>query len=122
MPTFNQLRNHIRKTQKNFIKSPALTKCPQKRGRVRKVYTTTPRKPNSARRKVAKILLSNKKFVIAKLSGGGALPNKFAVVLVRGSGYKDTPNAKYTVIRGVFECLPLFHRNNRRSIYGVKKK
>ena len=120
MPTFNQLRNKARITQKNFVKSPALQKCPQKRGRIRRVYITNPRKPNSAKRKVAKIFLSNGKHIIAKIAGSGYLPNKFAVVLIRGGGFKDTPNAKYTIIRGTYECLPLFDRLRRRSIYGVK--
>jgi small subunit ribosomal protein S12 len=104
------------------VASPALQQAPQRRGRVQRVLTITPRKPNSAKRKAVKLLLSTKRFAIAKIAGSGYLPHKFAIVLIRGKGFKDTPNAKYTAIRGALECLPLFNRNSRRSIFGVKKE
>jgi len=122
MTTYNQLLRHIHKKQSNFVGSPALCSSPQRRGRIKKVYITAPRKPNSAKRKVAKIFLTTGKHVIAKIAGRGNLPTKFSVVLVRGSGFKDTPNAKYTIIRGALECLPLFNKTVRRSIYGIKKE
>jgi small subunit ribosomal protein S12 len=81
----------------------------------------TPRKPNSAKRRVAKLILSNKKHIIAKLPGEGAPITKHANVLVCGHGYKDTPSANYTMIRGALECLSIFSKRRRRSIFGVKK-
>ena len=82
MTTPYQLIRKSRIPQKSFCKSPALQACPQRRGRIKRVYTITPRKPNSAKRKVAKIFLSNKKNIIAKIAGSGYLPNKFATVLI----------------------------------------
>ncbi len=122
MVTFNQLKNGSRRVQKNFVASPALCGAPQKRGRIQRVITITPRKPNSAKRKAAKLLLTTRRYAIAKIAGSGYLPHKFAVILIRGKGFKDTPNAKYTLIRGALECLPLFNRNSRRSVYGVKRE
>ncbi len=122
MTTYNQMRRLSRKPQPNFIASPALQQAPQRRGRVQRVIMITPRKPNSAKRKATKLLLSTGRFAIAKLAGSGYLPHKFAVVLIRGKGFKDTPNAKYTAIRGALECLPLFNRNSRRSTFGIKRE
>lgn len=82
----------------------------------------TPRKPNSALRKIGKIFLSNKKKVRAKIPGSGTIPQKYATVLVKGKGHKDTPGVKYSLIRGALECLPLFQKTRRRSIYGVAKE
>jgi small subunit ribosomal protein S12 len=98
-----------------------LFKNPQKRGRFVRQTITTPRKPNSAIRKIGKVVLSNKKRVAIKLPGSGYYPNKFATILIRGKGYKDTPGVKYTVVRGALECIPLLGRMHRRSLYGVKK-
>lgn len=81
----------------------------------------TPRKPNSALRKTGKIILNDKKIVRARFFGSGSLPQKFAVILIQGNGYRDTPTVNYSIIRGAFECLPLFQKNRRRSIYGAKK-
>lgn len=122
MATLTQCRRKLRRPQPNFIASPALNSAPQKRGRVQRILIITPRKPNSAKRKAVKLLLSTKRHAIAKLAGSGYLPHKFAIVLIRGKGFKDTPNAKYTAIRGALECLALFNRTSRRSIFGVKKK
>lgn len=121
MPTPNQKRAGARRAQKNFVASPGLQKCPQRRGRIQRMLTLAPRKPNSARRKAAKIRMTTGRYLIAKVAGSGYLPIKFGVVLVRGKGFKDTPNAKYTMVRGALECMPLFSRTSRRSIYGVKK-
>ena len=122
MTTPNQRRRKIYIPQPNFVASPGLYSCPQRRGRIQRVLTLAPRKPNSARRKAAKIRMTTGRYLIAKIAGSGHLPAKFGVILVRGKGFKDTPNAKYTIIRGALECMPLFHRNSRRSTYGVKKE
>jgi small subunit ribosomal protein S12 len=122
MTTFNQRRRKIRRPQSNFCASPALRQCPQRRGRIFRLIVKSPRKPNSARRKAAKIKLTTGRFIIAKISGSGYTPTKYAIVLIRGKGFKDTPNAKYTIIRGALECIPLFNRNSKRSRYGVKKE
>ena len=122
MVTYKQLNNGMRKKRGVFVWSKSLKKAPQLRGRIIRFYTTTPRKPNSAKRKVAKIILSNKKNIVAKLVGAGNAPQKFATVLVRGGGYKDTPAVNYSMIRGALECLPLFYKNRKRSIFGVTRK
>jgi small subunit ribosomal protein S12 len=121
MVTLNQLFRKGRRGRKKFLWARLLMGAPQKRGRVLRFFTTTPRKPNSARRKVAKIILSNNKTLLAKLVGEGSAPNKYAVVLVRGRGAKDTPRVNYSMIRGALECLPLFQKNRKRSIFGVSK-
>ena len=120
MGTINQKKKL--KKLKNFSWSPALRKNPQLRGRVIRILTHTPRKPNSALRKVGRVLLSNKKKIFTKIPGSGALPQKYSIVLVCGKGYKDTPGVKYSMIRGALECLPLFNRNSRRSKYGTENK
>ncbi len=79
----------------------------------------TPRKPNSAIRKVARVSLSTDKRVFAKIPGSGVLPQKYNVVLVRGGGYRDTPSVNYSLVRGSLECIPIFKKTRRRSIYGV---
>jgi small subunit ribosomal protein S12 len=86
-----------------------------------RLFTTTPRKPNSARRCVGKLRLSTGRFTIAKLPGRGNHPSKHAVVLIRGRGYRDTPGVGYTMIRGALECISLFNRRRRRSLYGAKR-
>ena len=93
---------------------------PQSRGRVSKIVILTPRKPNSALRKVGKVFLFNKKKIAVKIPGSGTLPTKYSIVLAKGNGYRDTPGVKYSLIRGSLECLPLFQKTRRRSIYGVK--
>lgn len=94
---------------------------PQIRGRVIKILVMSPKKPNSARRKTCQVLLATRKRVFAKVIGGGAVPNKYAAVLLRGGGYRDTPQVNYSIIRGVLECLSLFHKQRRRSLFGVRK-
>lgn len=121
MITFGRLARLGRVHRGRYCWSVALKGCPQVRGRLLRLFTTTPRKPNSARRRVGKIRLTNGKHIIAKLPGRGNLPGKHAVVLVRGHGYKDTPGVGYSMIRGALECLSLFDKRRRRSIYGAKK-
>jgi small subunit ribosomal protein S12 len=121
MVTYNQLKLNIRKVRCNFCWSPHLKKNPQRRGRVIRYFTATPRKPNSARRKVAKIIFMDKSIIFTKLIGMGNPPNKFAAVLVSGNGFKDTPSVNYSMVRGALECLPLFNKNRRRSIFGTPK-
>lgn len=122
MTTPNQKRRKARKAQPNFVASPGLQRSPQRRGRIQRLLVLAPRKPNSARRKAAKIRMTTGRYLITKIPGSGYPPIKFGVILVRGKGFKDTPNAKYTMIRGALECMPLFNRNSRRSIYGVKRE
>lgn len=118
MVTKNQLGRGIRKSCLNYVHSPALLGNPQQRGRYIRTVVVTPRKPNSARRKVGKVRLSNGKVVLIKMHGSGSLPHKFAIVLVRGKGHRDTPGARYSAIRGVLECMPLYSKQRRRSLYG----
>jgi small subunit ribosomal protein S12 len=98
-----------------------IKKKPQARGRVLKNLVLNPRKPNSAVRKALKLNLFNKKFNISKVPGSGKLPTKHAVVLFRGGGFRDTPNVNFTVIRGALECLPLFEKLRKRSLFGTPK-
>jgi len=98
---------------------PALKSCCQRRGRIVKLMIKTPRKPNSAIRKVARVQLTTNKKVFAKIPGSGTLPQKYNVVLVKGKGYRDTPSVRYSLVRGALECLPLFKKTKRRSVYGV---
>ena len=118
MSTINQ-RNKKRKPKRS--RAVALFGSPQRRGRIIRIVIKTPRKPNSGLRKVAKVLLSTKKTIFAKIPGSGSLPQRYGIVLICGKGYKDTPSINYTVLRGVLECLPLFGRITRRSLYGVRK-
>lgn len=103
-------------------RSVRLKKCPQRRGRISKIVIKTPRKPNSAKRRTAKVILSTRKPIFAKLLGSGGIPHKYAAVLVCGHGYNDTPQVNYRIIRGALECSPLYNRKRRRSIYGVKRR
>nr|QIB71972.1 ribosomal protein S12 [Gruberia lanceolata] len=119
MSTINQLIRYKFRSKNNYVWSPALKSNPQVRGRFSRMVINTPRKPNSALRKVGKIFLTNKKRIRAKIPGSGTIPQKYAVVLVKGKGHKDTPGVKYSLIRGALECLPLFQKTRRRSIYGV---
>ncbi len=119
--TLQQLKQNVRCSSRSHCWSPALLNCPQVRGRCLRNLIVTPRKPNSAKRGVSKVKLVNGKCVIAKVSAGGDKLHRHATVLIRGAGYKDTPNVGYSVIRGVLECLPCFNKTRRRSRYGVKK-
>jgi len=121
MPTINQLVRYGRKPKKRKSKSPALEGCPQKRGTCIRVYTTTPKKPNSALRKVAKVRLSNGKEVIAYIPGEGHNLQEHSVVLVRGGRVKDLPGVKYHIVRGVYDAAGVANRRNSRSKYGTKR-
>ena len=121
MPTINQLIKKERSSQKNQTKSPALTSCPQKRGVCTRVYTTTPKKPNSALRKVAKVRLSNGFEVISYIPGIGHNLQEHSVVLIRGGRVKDLPGVRYHVVRGNLDLQGVNDRKQGRSKYGTKK-
>lgn len=121
MVTYTQLGFGCRKHKKNFTWARQLLKCPHARGRMIKLFTTSPKKPNSAKRKTGKIILSNKKLIFAKLIGEGYLPQKYSLVLIRGGGFKDTPQVNYSMVRGALECLPVFNKKRRRSHFGVSR-
>ena len=121
MPTITQLLKYKRKNTKNKKKSPALEMCPQKKGICTRVYTTTPKKPNSALRKVTRVKLSSGFEVTAYIPGIGHNLQEHAVVLIRGGRVKDLPGVKYHVIRGCLDCSGVKIRKNGRSKYGVKK-
>lgn len=121
MPTINQLIRRERKVQKSKTASPALDKCPQRRGVCTRVYTTTPKKPNSALRKVAKVRLSNGFEVISYIPGIGHNLQEHSVVLVRGGRVKDLPGVRYHVVRGVLDTQGVNGRLCGRSKYGTKK-
>ena len=121
MPTINQLVRMPRKPKKRKSKSPALEGSPQKRGVCIRVYTTTPKKPNSALRKVAKVRLSNGKEVIAYIPGEGHNLQEHSVVLVRGGRVKDLPGVKYHIVRGKYDAAGVEGRRSSRSLYGTKR-
>ncbi len=121
MPTINQLIKKERSAQKNKTKSPALAKCPQKRGVCTRVYTTTPKKPNSALRKVAKVRLSNGFEVISYIPGVGHNLQEHSVVMIRGGRVKDLPGVRYHIIRGTLDLQGVNGRLRSRSKYGAKK-
>jgi small subunit ribosomal protein S12 len=121
MPTINQL---VRKGRKQIIKlskSRALDQCPQKRGVCTRVYTTTPKKPNSALRKVAKVRLSNGLEVIAYIPGEGHNLQEHSIVLIRGGRVKDLPGVRYTIVRGTLDTAGVSERRQARSKYGAKR-
>jgi small subunit ribosomal protein S12 len=122
MPTRNQLlrKYSCRKKKIYRKKKPALTGCPQKKGVCFRVYTRTPKKPNSALRKVAKIRLSNSSEIIAYIPGEGHNLQEHSVVLIRGGRVKDLPGVKYKSIRGVLDLQGVLHRKQARSKYGAK--
>ena len=101
--------------------SRLLLRCPQKRGQIMRIRITTPRKPNSARRKTAKVKLRNKKTPITYIRGKGHTLKRFSTVLLMGQGPKDLPGVYSRCIRGKFDFLPLYHKIRRRSIYGVRR-
>lgn len=121
MPTLNQLIRNRRRAQKNKSKSPALTNCPQRRGVCTRVFTTTPKKPNSALRKVARVRLSNGFEVTSYIPGIGHNLQEHSVVLVRGGRVKDLPGVRYHIVRGVLDTQGVQNRNKGRSKYGSKK-
>jgi len=121
MPTINQLIRKGRKPLKNKTKSPALAGSPQKRGVCVKVYTTTPKKPNSALRKVARVRLTNGYEVTTYIPGEGHNLQEHSIVLVRGGRVKDLPGIRYHIVRGVFDTSGVEGRKKSRSLYGTKK-
>jgi len=121
MPTINQLVRKGRKSVKKKTKSPALEGSPQKRGVCLRVYTTTPKKPNSALRKVARVRLSNGKVVSAYIPGEGHALQEHSIVLVRGGRVKDLPGVRYHIVRGVYDSTGVEDRKKSRSRYGTKK-
>ena len=121
MPTINQRVRKGRTTLKNKTKSPALEGCPQKRGTCTRVMTVTPKKPNSALRKVARVRLSNGIEVTAYIPGIGHNLQEHSVVLIRGGRVKDLPGVRYHIIRGSKDTLGVADRKRSRSKYGAKK-
>ena len=121
MPTIQQLVRKGRKKLKSKSKSPALDSCPQKRGVCTRVYTTTPKKPNSAMRKVARVRLSHGKEVNAYIPGEGHNIQEHSIVLIRGGRVKDLPGVRYHVIRGTLDTGGVDDRTQRRSKYGAKR-
>ena len=121
MPTINQLVKHGRKKQTWKSKSPALEGCPQRRGVCLRVFTQTPKKPNSALRKVARVRLSNGNEVTAYIPGEGHNLQEHSLVLVRGGRVKDLPGVKYHIIRGALDAAGVEGRRQGRSKYGAKR-
>ena len=121
MPTINQLVRKGRSSQKKRNKVPALDACPQKRGVCTRVYTTTPKKPNSALRKVARVKLTNGQEVSAYIPGEGHNLQEHSVVLLRGGRVKDLPGVRYHILRGTLDTQGVSSRKQRRSLYGAKK-
>ena len=121
MPTINQLVRKGRIAQKKRNKVPALGACPQKRGVCTRVYTTTPKKPNSALRKVARVKLTNGQEVSAYIPGEGHNLQEHSVVLIRGGRVKDLPGVRYHILRGNLDTQGVANRKKRRSLYGTKK-
>ncbi|MEE8060314.1 MAG: 30S ribosomal protein S12 [Gemmatimonadales bacterium] len=121
MPTINQLVRHGRKPLKAIDKAPALRKKPQKRGVCTRVYTTTPKKPNSALRKVARVRLTNGFEVTAYIPGEGHNLQEHSIVLIRGGRVKDLPGVRYHIIRGTLDTAGVSDRKQSRSKYGAKR-
>jgi small subunit ribosomal protein S12 len=121
MPTVAQYLKKARKPKSHRSKVKALHQCPQKRGICLKVYTTTPKKPNSGLRKVAKIKLTNGRKIIAQIPGIGHNLHEHSSVLIRAGRVRDIPGVKYRVLRGLLDCKPVSGRKTSRSKYGVKQ-
>ena len=121
MPTINQLVKHGRAKQVAKNKAPALQASPQKRGVCTRVYTTTPKKPNSALRKIARVRLSSGRETTAYIPGEGHNLQEHSIVLVRGGRVRDLPGVRYHVVRGTLDCAGVEDRKTSRSKYGVKK-
>jgi small subunit ribosomal protein S12 len=121
VPTISQLVKKGREKVEKKTKSPALQSCPQKRGVCVRVYTTTPKKPNSALRKVAKVRLTNGVEVIAYIPGEGHNLQEHSIVLVRGGRVKDLPGVRYHIVRGTLDCAGVNNRRQSRSKYGTKR-
>ena len=121
MPTLNQLVRKGRKNKATKSKTPAMQACPQKRGVCVRVYTTTPKKPNSALRKVARVRLTNGFEVNSYIPGIGHNLQEHSVVLIRGGRVKDLPGVRYHIVRGVLDTQGVNGRKQRRSKYGAKR-
>jgi len=121
MPTINQLIRKGRQDKRKINKVPALDACPQRRGVCTRVYTTTPKKPNSALRKVARVRLTNGQEVTAYIPGEGHKLQEHSVVLIRGGRVKDLPGVRYHILRGVLDTSGVDGRKQARSKYGVKR-
>ena len=121
MPTFNQLVRLGRHGKRNRTSSPALQSCPQKRGVCTRVYTTTPKKPNSALRKVARVRLTNGIEVTSYIPGVGHNLQEHSIVLIRGGRVKDLPGVRYHIIRGTLDAAGVANRKKSRSKYGAKR-
>ena len=121
MPTISQLIGSARKSLTRKTKSPALKSCPERRGVCTRVYTSTPKKPNSALRKVARVRLSNGYEVTAYIPGEGHNLQEHSVVLIRGGRVKDLPGVRYHILRGTLDTQGVSARKQRRSLYGAKK-
>ena len=122
MPTLNQLLRNKRRVVRKKSKSPALDRCPFKRGVCLYVKTAAPKKPNSALRKIARVRLSNGKEVIAYIPGVGHTLQEPSIVLVRGGRVKDLPGVRYHIVRGAIDSLGVEERKKSRSKYGTKKQ
>jgi len=121
MPTISQLVRKPRRKPRKFSKSPVLDKCPQKRGVCLQVKTMTPKKPNSALRKITRVRLSNGKEVTVYIPGEGHNLQEHSIVLVRGGRVRDLPGVRYQVVRGALDALGVEDRKQSRSRYGAKK-
>jgi small subunit ribosomal protein S12 len=121
MPTINQLIRDVRKKVVKRKKTPALQACPQRRGVCTRVYTTTPKKPNSALRKVARVRLTNGIEVTAYIPGEGHNLQEHSVVMIRGGRVKDLPGVRYHIVRGTLDTSGVQDRRQRRSKYGAKR-
>ena len=122
MPTIQQLIRSQRTTSERKTKSPALQSCPQRRGICTRVYTTTPKKPNSAIRKVARVKLTSGFEVTAYIPGEGHSLQEHSIVLIRGGRAKDLPGVRYRIIRGALDCTGVKDRQQGRSKYGARKQ
>lgn len=123
MVTINQLvHNHKRRRKKTKVKSTALEKCPQKKGVVSKVVERKPKKPNSAKRKVAKVKLTSGRSINVHIPGEGHNLQPHSIVLIRGGRANDLPGVKYRIIRGKYDCDPVINRRSSPSKYGIKTK
>ena len=121
MPTISQLVKYGRKEIEQKTKSPALKSCPQKRGVCLRVYTHTPKKPNSALRKVARVRLTNQMEVTAYIPGVGHNLQEHSIVLIRGGRVKDLPGVRYHIVRGTLDSAGVADRRRGRSKYGAKR-
>jgi len=122
MPTVNQLVRHGRQLKKKKTKAPALDACPQRKGVCTRVWTVTPKKPNSALRKVARVRLTNGIEVTSYIPGEGHNLQEHSIVLVRGGRVKDLPGVRYHIIRGTLDSIGVSGRQQQRSKYGTKRE